>query len=132
MKNDQKADFLLQDDQDEVDSTFGRKGSSSYSGSLSSSVPNFTYENGCRYRTDKSGEYLFLFPNDPKEPEMEYLTYHIFQLLLGGDLLLGAGDEFCRSASHVGWASEGYHESELALIHRLSVCIWKEAIARLK
>lgn len=57
---------------------------SSASTSISSSVVNYTYENGRRYHAYREGEYLL--PNDEREQERMDLHHHIFRMALGGAL----------------------------------------------
>ncbi|RJE18258.1 Methyltransferase [Aspergillus sclerotialis] len=59
-------------------------GSSSYS--LSSSVVNYTYENGRRYHAYREGAYFA--PNDEQEQARMDLLQHIIRIVLKGDLFL--------------------------------------------
>ncbi|RDW70953.1 hypothetical protein BP6252_07516 [Coleophoma cylindrospora] len=52
--------------------------------SLTSSIVNYTYENGRRYHAFRDGEYPL--PNDEKEQDRLDLFHHIYKLLLNGDL----------------------------------------------
>ncbi|KAJ5915186.1 hypothetical protein N7454_011298 [Penicillium verhagenii] len=52
--------------------------------SLSSSVLQFEYENGRRYCSNRSGNYMM--PNDEEEQDRMDLTHHIWLMLLGGEL----------------------------------------------
>ena len=57
---------------------------STNSTSITSSIRNYTYENGRRYHAFREGEYLV--PNDDKEQDRQDYTHHVFRLLLGGSL----------------------------------------------
>ncbi|KAJ5728543.1 uncharacterized protein N7483_003051 [Penicillium malachiteum] len=52
--------------------------------SLSSTVLEFEYENGRRYCSSDSGNYMM--PNDEEEQDRMDLTHHIWLMLLGGEL----------------------------------------------
>ncbi|KAJ5716760.1 hypothetical protein N7488_002406 [Penicillium malachiteum] len=52
--------------------------------SLSSTVLEFEYENGRRYCSSHSGNYMM--PNDEEEQDRMDLTHHIWLMLLGGEL----------------------------------------------
>ncbi|OQD91154.1 hypothetical protein PENANT_c001G07753 [Penicillium antarcticum] len=52
--------------------------------SLSSSVMEFEYENGRRYCSNSSGNYMM--PNDEEEQDRMDITHHIWLMLLGGEL----------------------------------------------
>ncbi|RAH47506.1 class I SAM-dependent methyltransferase [Aspergillus brunneoviolaceus CBS 621.78] len=52
--------------------------------SLSSSILDYQYENGRRYASFRSGNYMM--PNDEEEQERLDLTHHIYLMLMGGEL----------------------------------------------
>ncbi|CEJ59598.1 hypothetical protein PMG11_08217 [Penicillium brasilianum] len=52
--------------------------------SLSESVFEFEYENGRRYCSNRSGNYMM--PNDEEEQDRMDITHHIWLMLLGGEL----------------------------------------------
>ncbi|KAJ5467328.1 hypothetical protein N7475_005080 [Penicillium sp. IBT 31633x] len=52
--------------------------------SLSESVLEFEYENGRRYCSNRSGNYMM--PNDEEEQDRMDITHHIWLMLLGGEL----------------------------------------------
>ncbi|OQD93556.1 hypothetical protein PENSOL_c031G04670 [Penicillium solitum] len=52
--------------------------------SLSESVLEFEYENGRRYCSSRSGNYMM--PNDEEEQDRMDITHHIWLMLLGGEL----------------------------------------------
>ncbi|KAF2837251.1 S-adenosyl-L-methionine-dependent methyltransferase [Patellaria atrata CBS 101060] len=52
--------------------------------SASSSIFNYTYENGHTYHAYRAGQYLL--PNDESEQDRLDLQHHIFMLCLGGEL----------------------------------------------
>ena len=54
------------------------------SASVTSSIVDYTYENGRRYHAYHQGEYPL--PNDAREQERLGLLHHIWKLLLGGGL----------------------------------------------
>ena len=54
------------------------------SASVTSSIVDYTYENGRRYHAYHQGEYPL--PNDAREQERLDLLHHIWKLLLGGGL----------------------------------------------
>lgn len=58
----------------------------SSTGSLSSSIFAYQYENGRRYHAYRAGQYLL--PNDEAEQDRLDITHHIFRLCLQGDLCL--------------------------------------------
>ncbi|RDA95523.1 hypothetical protein CP533_5413 [Ophiocordyceps camponoti-saundersi (nom. inval.)] len=70
-------------DEDMADSAYG-SGDSSYTGSVTSSIYNYQYENGRRYHAYREGQYVL--PNDAQEQERLELQHHIWRLLLGGAL----------------------------------------------
>ncbi|KAA8648258.1 hypothetical protein EYZ11_008025 [Aspergillus tanneri] len=51
---------------------------------LSSSVRDYTYENGRRYHAYRQGQYPI--PNDEEEQERLTFMHHLFKLITGGDL----------------------------------------------
>ncbi|KAF2486238.1 S-adenosyl-L-methionine-dependent methyltransferase [Neohortaea acidophila] len=53
---------------------------------LRSSIFDYEYENGRRYHAYKPG--IYLLPNDDREQERLESTYHIWNLVLGGNLCL--------------------------------------------
>ncbi len=53
-------------------------------GSITSSIYNFQYENGRRYHAFRQGEYIL--PNDDQEQERLDLQHHIWRLLIKGGL----------------------------------------------
>ncbi|KAJ4286594.1 hypothetical protein N0V88_007956 [Collariella sp. IMI 366227] len=77
-------DLLLQDQDDDYDSAYGSFGGRSSTGSITSSITNYVYENGRRYHAYRSGEYVL--PNDEAEQERLNLQHHIWRLLLQGGL----------------------------------------------
>ncbi|KDN60043.1 putative methyltransferase domain-containing protein [Colletotrichum sublineola] len=66
------------------DSTYGSDGGTAYTGSISSSIFHYQYENGRRYHAYREGQYVL--PNDDQEQERLDLQHHIWRLLLGGNL----------------------------------------------
>ncbi|RPA84842.1 S-adenosyl-L-methionine-dependent methyltransferase [Ascobolus immersus RN42] len=58
--------------------------------SLTSSVFNYVYENGRRYASHRTGNYVL--PNDEEEQERLDLTHHVYCALLGGELHLAPLD----------------------------------------
>ncbi|KAH8600963.1 S-adenosyl-L-methionine-dependent methyltransferase [Bisporella sp. PMI_857] len=83
---DMQPDSVL--DSDDNDSAFGDGDSvaSSYTTSLTSSVRDYTYENGRRYHAFRAGQYVI--PNDEKEQDRLDFMHHIFYMTLGGKLQL--------------------------------------------
>ncbi|KAI9651568.1 MAG: hypothetical protein M1829_002688 [Trizodia sp. TS-e1964] len=69
----------------ETDSTFGDD-LSSYTQSLTSSIYNYSYENGRRYHAYKSGSYPI--PNDNAEMDRLDLTHGMIQFILDGKIHL--------------------------------------------
>ncbi|KAK3389162.1 S-adenosyl-L-methionine-dependent methyltransferase [Podospora didyma] len=73
---------------DEVNSQGGSDAGSTYASdvsettSLSSSIFDYTYENGRRYHAYRAGQYLL--PNDEREQERLDMTHHVFLLALNG------------------------------------------------
>jgi trans-aconitate methyltransferase len=51
---------------------------------ITSSILNYTYENGRRYHAHREGQCLL--PNDDREQERLNLAHHVFKLILGGGL----------------------------------------------
>ena len=79
------ADHELRADQEADDSGF-EDASSSASGSVTTSILNYTYENGRRYHAYRAGSYPL--PNDETEQDRMDLLHHIWRTMLGGELLL--------------------------------------------
>ncbi|PGH21355.1 hypothetical protein AJ80_03272 [Polytolypa hystricis UAMH7299] len=52
--------------------------------SIASTIPNYVYENGRRYHSYHSDQYLL--PNDEREQERLDFLHHVFRLTLDGDL----------------------------------------------
>ncbi|KAK4150682.1 S-adenosyl-L-methionine-dependent methyltransferase [Chaetomidium leptoderma] len=75
---------LEDDDDDDADSAYGSLAGSSGTGSITSSITNYVYENGRRYHAYRSGQYVL--PNDDAEQERLDLQHHIWRLLLQGSL----------------------------------------------
>lgn len=82
---------LLQDeetaqleDNGDADSAYGSNIGSAYTGSITSSIYNYQYENGRRYHAYREGTYVL--PNDDSEQERLELHHHIWRLLIGGSL----------------------------------------------
>jgi len=73
-----------QQEDDDLDSTFGSESSSVRSTSVASSVYNYRYENGRRYHAYQDGRYLL--PNDEAEQDRMDLYHHLYRLILGGAL----------------------------------------------
>ncbi|KAF5230777.1 hypothetical protein FAUST_9634 [Fusarium austroamericanum] len=79
----------LQVDEEELpgndaDSTYGSDRDSTYTGSVTSSIYDYQYENGRRYHAYREGQYVL--PNDDQEQQRLDLQHHIWRLLLGGAL----------------------------------------------
>ncbi|KAL2128755.1 hypothetical protein VTI74DRAFT_8690 [Chaetomium olivicolor] len=72
------------DDHDDADSAYVSLGGSSRTGSITSSITDYVYENGRRYHAYRSGQYVL--PNDEAEQERLDLQHHIWRLLLQGAL----------------------------------------------
>lgn len=70
------------DDEWDDDSALGTEAPRS-TVSLSSSIENYTYENGRRYHAYRQGKYFG--PNDEQEQERLDLQHHIFLMILGGE-----------------------------------------------
>ncbi|KAL1840006.1 hypothetical protein VTJ49DRAFT_923 [Mycothermus thermophilus] len=71
-------------DDSDVDSAYGSAAGSDRTGSLTSSIYHYVYENGRRYHAYRSGQYVL--PNDEAEQERLDLQHHIWRLLLQGAL----------------------------------------------
>ncbi|OIW22902.1 S-adenosyl-L-methionine-dependent methyltransferase [Coniochaeta ligniaria NRRL 30616] len=67
-----------------ADSAYESLPGSSRTGSVTSSITNYVYENGRRYHAYRSGQYVL--PNDEAEQERLDLQHHIWRLLLQGAL----------------------------------------------
>ncbi|KAL2021766.1 hypothetical protein VTK56DRAFT_6709 [Thermocarpiscus australiensis] len=73
------------DDADsDTDSAYASLAGSSRTGSITSSITDYVYENGRRYHAYRSGQYVL--PNDEAEQERLDLQHHIWRLLLRGAL----------------------------------------------
>jgi len=68
----------------EEDSAYGSDIGSANTGSITSSIFHYQYENGRRYHAYREGQYVL--PNDDQEQERLNLQHHIWRLLLGGSL----------------------------------------------
>lgn len=68
----------------DADSAYISLGGSSRTGSITSSITNYVYENGRRYHAYRPGQYVL--PNDEAEQERMDLHHHIWRLLLQGDM----------------------------------------------
>jgi len=68
----------------DTDSAYESLAGSSRTGSITSSIYNYVYENGRRYHAYRSGQYVL--PNDEAEQERLDLQHHIWRLLLHGGL----------------------------------------------
>ncbi|KAH6839588.1 S-adenosyl-L-methionine-dependent methyltransferase [Chaetomium sp. MPI-CAGE-AT-0009] len=82
-----QVDHDIDDDDDPLDdgdSAYGSLAGSSRTGSVTSSITNYVYENGRRYHAYRSGQYVL--PNDDAEQERLDLQHHIWRLLLQGAL----------------------------------------------
>ncbi|KAK4032089.1 S-adenosyl-L-methionine-dependent methyltransferase [Parachaetomium inaequale] len=77
-------DISDDDDPSDADSAYGSLAGSSRTGSITSSITNYVYENGRRYHAYRSGQYVL--PNDDAEQERLDLQHHIWRLLLQGTL----------------------------------------------
>ncbi len=71
---------------DEGDDSGFEDASSLQSTSITSSILNYTYENGRRYHAYRAGSYPL--PNDETEQDRMDLLHHIWRTMLGGELLL--------------------------------------------
>ncbi|PQE20072.1 TAM domain methyltransferase protein [Rutstroemia sp. NJR-2017a BBW] len=101
------------DTQSEADSSYDYEDSISSSTSISSSILNYTYENGRRYHAYRSGEYML--PNDEQEQQRLDLKHHVFKLVLGGRLFCAPIDANPQRILDVGtgtglWAIEAADE----------------------
>ncbi|KAK5995344.1 Methyltransferase pytC [Cladobotryum mycophilum] len=80
-----EVDEEAYDDEDgDGDSAYASDRDTSYTGSITSSIYNYQYENGRRYHAYREGQYTL--PNDSEEQERLDLQHHIWRLLLGGRL----------------------------------------------
>jgi len=77
-------DLSSDDDRSDTDSAYISLGGSSRTGSITSSITNYVYENGRRYHAYRSGQYVL--PNDEDEQERMDLQHHIWRLLIQGAL----------------------------------------------
>ncbi|KAK4224498.1 S-adenosyl-L-methionine-dependent methyltransferase [Podospora fimiseda] len=77
-------DLTEDDDRSDADSAYVSIGGSSRTGSITSSITNYVYENGRRYHAYRSGQYVL--PNDEDEQERLDLQHHIWRLLIQGGL----------------------------------------------
>ncbi|GAB1321060.1 Secondary metabolism regulator LAE1 [Madurella fahalii] len=68
----------------DTDSAYVSLGGSSRTGSITSSITDYVYENGRRYHAYRSGQYVL--PNDEAEQERLDLQHHIWRLLQQGAL----------------------------------------------
>ncbi|KND90828.1 hypothetical protein TOPH_04636 [Tolypocladium ophioglossoides CBS 100239] len=66
------------------DSAYGSDRDTAFTGSVTSSIFDYRYENGRRYHAYREGQYVL--PNDAQEQERLDLQHHIWRLLLGGRL----------------------------------------------
>ncbi|KAI8649095.1 hypothetical protein NCS57_01445600 [Fusarium keratoplasticum] len=71
-------------DNEDADSTYSTDRDTSYTGSITSSIYHYQYENGRRYHAYREGQYVL--PNDDQEQQRLDLQHHIWRLLLGGAL----------------------------------------------
>ncbi|KAL2208571.1 S-adenosyl-L-methionine-dependent methyltransferase [Sarocladium strictum] len=71
-------------DRTDADSAYGSDGGTAYTGSVTSSIRHYTYENGRRYHAYREGQYVL--PNDETEQDRLDLQHHIWRLILGGRL----------------------------------------------
>ena len=72
------------DDGADGDSALGSDRDTAFTGSVTSSIFDYQYENGRRYHAYREGQYVL--PNDSQEQERLDLQHHIWRLLLGGHL----------------------------------------------
>ncbi|KAJ9130521.1 Methyltransferase domain-containing protein [Pleurostoma richardsiae] len=79
-----QVDTAEDDERDDIDSAYGSDGATTGTGSVTSSIFHYQYENGRRYHAYRQGEYVL--PNDEMEQERLDLQHHIWRLLLGGSL----------------------------------------------
>ena len=68
----------------DADSAYESLPGSARTGSVTSSITDYVYENGRRYHAYRSGQYVL--PNDEAEQERLDLQHHIWRLLLQGAL----------------------------------------------
>jgi trans-aconitate methyltransferase len=68
--------------------------------SLTSSILNYTYENGRRYHAYKAGNYPI--PNDEREQDRLDLQHHIYSMLLEGELYTAPLESAPRRVLDVG------------------------------
>ncbi|KAK0615551.1 methyltransferase domain-containing protein [Bombardia bombarda] len=68
----------------DIDSAYESDEASRRTGSITSSIYHYEYENGRRYHAYRSGQYVL--PNDDAEQERLDLQHHIWRLLLRGSL----------------------------------------------
>lgn len=80
----QQQDLSEHEGGSDVDSAYVSLGGSSRTGSITSSITDYVYENGRRYHAYRSGQYVL--PNDEAEQERLDLQHHIWRLLLHGGL----------------------------------------------
>ncbi|KAK3316026.1 methyltransferase [Apodospora peruviana] len=71
-------------DNEDGDSAYASDTSSRRTGSITSSIVEYQYENGRRYHAYRSGQYVL--PNDEAEQDRLDLQHHIWRLLLKGAL----------------------------------------------
>jgi trans-aconitate methyltransferase len=81
--NDNDVDVVEEEEWSEGDSALGSEWPPSTQ-SLSSSIWNYTYENGRRYHAFRAGNYFM--PNDEEEQEYMDLWHHISTMILEGEL----------------------------------------------
>ncbi|KEY75160.1 hypothetical protein S7711_01608 [Stachybotrys chartarum IBT 7711] len=79
-----QVDELPEAPENDGDSAYGSERDSAYTGSVTSSIFDYQYENGRRYHAYREGQYVL--PNDAQEQERLDLQHHIWRLLLGGRL----------------------------------------------
>ncbi|KAM0311055.1 hypothetical protein ACHAO8_007488 [Botrytis cinerea] len=102
-------DHVEVDTHSDADSTWDDDDASTASTSITSSMLNYTYENGRRYHAYQSGSYLL--PNDEAEQQRLDLKHHVFKLILGGKLFCAPIDPNPQRILDVGtgtglWAIE--------------------------
>ncbi|KAK3331573.1 methyltransferase [Cercophora scortea] len=71
-------------DDDDADSAYVSDDESRRTGSITSSIYTYEYENGRRYHAYRAGQYVL--PNDDAEQERLDLQHHIWRLMLRGAL----------------------------------------------
>ncbi|KAK1993100.1 S-adenosyl-L-methionine-dependent methyltransferase [Colletotrichum falcatum] len=79
-----QVDTDIDDPAADNDSAYGSDSGTAYTGSITSSIFHYQYENGRRYHAYREGQYVL--PNDDQEQERLDLQHHIWRLLLGGNL----------------------------------------------